>query len=344
MIRLRSIAARPALPLRPAPAGRLPLIALLCGAVAIAFAPIFVRLSPLEPTATAFHRLFLALPVLWLWLAVEQGGRPGGAPIGARIGAPIGAPIGARPGAPIGARLDRADLIGLGVCGLFFAGDLAFWHWSIRYTSIANATLLANFAPVFVALAGFLLYGERFSRTFLMGMAVALAGACVLMGRSIHLSAENALGDALGLITAVFYAGYIVSVGRLRARLSTATIMAGSGLVTCAALLPIALVSGEALIPGTAAGWLVLLGLALVSHCGGQSLIAFALAHLPAAFSSVSLLLQPAVAAGLAWVLLGEALGWVQGTGALAILAGIALARRGSREAPVTKPSPSGGT
>ena len=324
MIRLRSIAARLALPLRSAPAGRLPLIALLCGAVAIAFAPIFVRLSPLEPTATAFHRLFLALPVLWLWLAVEDGGRRGGV----------------RGRAPLG----RADLIGLGVCGLFFAGDLAFWHWSIRYTSVANATLLANFAPVFVALAGFLFYGERFSRTFLVGMAVALAGASVLMGRSLHLSADNALGDALGLITAVFYAGYIVSVGRLRARLSTATIMAGSGLVTCAALLPIALLSGEALIPETAAGWLVLLGLALVSHCGGQSLIAFALAHLPAAFSSVSLLLQPAVAAGLAWVLLGEALGWVQGTGALAILAGIALARRGSREAPVTNPSPSGGT
>ncbi len=336
MIRLRSLAARPALPRRPAPAGRLPLIALLSGAVAIAFAPIFVRLSPLEPTATAFHRLFLALPVLWLWLAVEGGGRRTG-------GRPDPQPD-PQPGARIRAPLGRADLIGLGICGLFFAGDLAFWHWSIRYTSVANATLLANFAPVFVALAGFLFYGERFSRTFLVGMAVALAGACVLMGRSIHLSAENALGDALGLITAVFYAGYIVSVGRLRARLSTATIMAGSGLVTCAALLPIALLSGEALIPETAAGWLVLLGLALVSHCGGQSLIAFALAHLPAAFSSVSLLLQPAVAAGLAWVLLGEALGWVQGTGALAILAGIALARRGSREAPVTNPSPSGGT
>ncbi len=325
MIRLRSIAASAAAAAPPAPAGRLPLIALLAGAVAIAFAPIFVRLSPLEPTATAFHRLFLALPVLWLWAAAAAGG-------GRRTAPPGGAP------------LRRGDLIGLAVCGLFFAGDLAFWHWSIRYTSVANATLLANFAPVFVALAGFLFYGERFSRTFLMGMAIALAGACVLMGRSIHLSADNALGDALGLITAVFYAGYIVSVGRLRARLGTATIMAGSGLVTCAALLPLVLVSGEALIPGTAAGWLVLLGLALVSHCGGQSLIAFALAHLPAAFSSVSLLLQPAVAAGLAWVLLGEALGWVQGTGALAILAGIALARRGSRMPPVINPSPSGRT
>jgi drug/metabolite transporter (DMT)-like permease len=129
----------------------------------------------------------------------------------------------------------------------------------------------------------------------------------------------------------VFYAGYIVAVGRLRARFSTATIMAWSGLVTCAALLPVALLSGESLIATTVYGWMVLLGMALVSPAGGQSLIAYALAHLPAPFSSVSLLLQPAVAALLAWIILGEALGPWQALGALVILVGIYLARRGSR-------------
>ena len=92
-----------------------------------------------------------------------------------------------------------------------------------------------------------------------------------------------------------------------------------------------ALLSGESLIATTAYGWAVLLGLALISHAGGQSLIAYALAHLPAALSSVSLLLQPAVAALLAWIILGEALGPWQALGALIILVGIYLARRGSR-------------
>jgi drug/metabolite transporter (DMT)-like permease len=287
---------------------RIALAALLCGAVGIAFAPIFVRLSELGPTATAFHRLALALPALWLWRHVEsRGARPT-----------------ARPAS-------RSDYLGLVVAGLLFAGDLAFWHWSIRFTTVANATLLANFAPVFVTLTAFALFGERFSRTFLVGMALALVGACVLMGRSFTLSLTHLLGDALGIVTAVFYAGYIVAVGRLRARFSTATIMAWSGLVTCAALLPVALLSGESLIATTAFGWAMLLGLALVSHAGGQSLIAYALAHLPAAFSSVSLLLQPAVAALLAWIILGEALGPWQALGALIILVGIYLARRGSR-------------
>lgn len=291
-------------------AGKFALPLLLAGAVAIGFAPIFVRLSELGPTATAFHRLFLALPVLWLWNAFE-----------------------ARSDRKTTGPTTRSDYAGLVVAGLFFAGDLGVWHWSITFTSVANATLLANFAPVFVAVAGFVLFGERFSRLFIVGMLVALAGACVLMGRSFTMSSATLLGDALGLVTAAFYAGYIISVRRLRARLSTATIMAWSGVVTCVALFPLAVWSGEDLIPTTLFGWLVLAGLALFSHAGGQGLIAYALAHLPAAFSSVSLLLQPAVAAVLAWVILDEALGPYQGLGAVMILAGIDLARRGSRGA-----------
>ncbi|WP_207484227.1 DMT family transporter [Arenibaculum pallidiluteum] len=285
---------------------RLALAALLAGALSIAFAPIFVRLSELGPTATAFWRLTFALPALFAWMRLEGGGayaRPAG----------------------------WADYLRLSVPGLFFAGDLAVWHWSIHYTSVANATLLANFAPIFVALASWLLWGERFTRTFLGGLALAIAGAAVLMSRSLNLGLDTLFGDALGLLTAAFYAGYILSVGKLRARFSTAALMAWSGVVTALALLPVALLSGEGLIAGTAWGWGILLALALFSHAGGQSLIAYALAHLPATFSSVSLLVQPAAAAVLAWLLLGEALGPFQALGALVVLAGIFLARRGSR-------------
>jgi drug/metabolite transporter (DMT)-like permease len=161
-------------------------------------------------------------------------------------------------------------------------------------------------------------------------MMLAIAGAVILMGESLNLGASHLLGDALALATALFYAGYIVVVGRLRARHGTAKIMAWSGLVTCAALLPVAWLSGESLWASSAQAWMVLAALGLFSHALGQSLIAYALAHLPAAFSSVALLLQPAVAALLAWVLLAEPLGPWQAAGAAIILAGIAFARRDS--------------
>jgi drug/metabolite transporter (DMT)-like permease len=292
---------------RPRHGQRFALAALFAGAAAIGFAPIFVRLSELGPSATAFHRLLLALPALWLVHDWERRRSH---------------PKDARPTLP---------WPGFVVAGLFFAGDLAVWHWSLMYTTVANATLLANFAPVFVTLAGFVLYGETVSRRFLLGMALALAGAMVLMGRSVSLSLTHLAGDALGLTTALFYAGYIIAVSRLRLRFSTAAIMARSGVVTCLALLPVALASGESLIATSLAGWGVLLALALISHALGQSLIAYALAHLPAPFSSVSLLLQPAVAAALAWAILAEPLGPWQALGGAVVLAGIVLARQGSR-------------
>ena len=96
-------------------------------------------------------------------------------------------------------------------------------------------------------------------------------------------------------------------------------------------LLPIALASGDVLLPHSAHGWAVLLGLALFSHAGGQSLIAYALAHLPASFSAVGLLAQPVGAAVLAWAMLAEPLGWLQALGGAIVLAGILLARRASR-------------
>jgi drug/metabolite transporter (DMT)-like permease len=289
-------------------AARAALPALLLGAVGIGFAPIFVRLSEAGPVATAFWRIVFALPALWAWRAAElrREGAAGALPPLREQGAILAA-------------------------GLAFAGDLAVWHWSIQFTSVANATLLANFAPIFVAFGAWALFGDRPTPLFLGGLALAMGGAVLLMGSSVQLGTGGLFGDGLGLFTAVFYAAYILAVGRARARFSTAAIMLRSGVVTAASLLPVALLSGERLVPATAEGWLVLAGLGLVSHAAGQSLIAFALAHLPAAFSSVALLLQPAIAAGLAWLLLAEPLGPLQAAGAAVILAGILVARRASR-------------
>ena len=151
------------------------------------------------------------------------------------------------------------------------------------------------------------------------------------MGDSIQLGSSHLLGDALGLLTAAFYGAYILTVSRLRQRFSTATIMAWSGTVTALALFPLALLAGESLLATTLYGWGVLLALAWFSHAGGQSLIAYALAHLPAAFSSLTLLLQPVIAALLAWVLLAESLRPVQGLGAVTVVIAIAAARRERR-------------
>jgi drug/metabolite transporter (DMT)-like permease len=232
------------------------------------------------------------------------------------------------------------DILILALAGLFFTGDIALWHWSVVLTSVANATLLVNLAPIFVALGSWVLFGERFTATFIVGMVVALAGSLLLVGRDLALDTQDLSGDALALLAAVFYAGYILTVSRLRSRFSTATIMVSSGAVTCVALLPITLFSREDLLATTAYGWAVLLGVALISHAGGQSLITYALSYLPAAFSSVGLLLQPVAAAVLAWAILNEALDAWQAMGGAVVLFGIVLTHRGVYGRPHKGPRP----
>lgn len=284
------------------------LIALLVGAVLIGASPIFVRLSELGPMATAFYRPFLAIPVLMLWMVTDQHKNP-------EARRPAG----------------RSDYFRLLLAGAFFSGDLAFWHLSIMNTSVANATLFANFAPIFVTLGAWLLYSHKVTRQYLIGMALALAGALTLAGGSFAMAPENLLGDFFGLITALFLACYILAISRLRAGFSTATTMAWSSLGTAAVLLPVALLSGEEMIAVTLYGWMILVGLALLSHAAGQGAIAYALAHLPPGFSSIGLLLEPIAAALLAWIILAEAVTpWQAGGGAI-ILWGIVMARRGSR-------------
>jgi len=286
---------------------QLAIYALFTGGVAIGCVPIFVRLSEVGPSATAFWRVLLALPVFVVWMFLER--RRGGN----------------RPPARPASGFQYALLAG---AGLFFAADLTVWHWSIKLTSVANATLLANFAPIFVALGGWLLYRQRVSLRFVIGMLTALAGTVFLVGTSFSVSSQHLLGDVLGLVAATFYAGYMLTIKRLREDFSTPTTLAYSGVVACIALLAISLAMDEVLIPATPAGWLNLFGLAWFAHVGGWGLITYALAQLPAAFSSVGLLIQPVVATLLAFVMLGEPLGIAQVAGGALVLAGIIIARR----------------
>jgi len=284
---------------------------LLAGGCCIAFAPIFVRLSDTGPVASAFWRVALAAPILWFGVglmgsACNAQGRD----------------------SPSAANSTLSPLI---LAGLFFALDRGFWHWSIVWTSVANATLLANLAPIWVTLAGWLIWKQKVTRLFLVGMFVAIAGMFVLVGPNFAIGGTRLLGDAVAALTAVFYGSYMLAIKRARdAGASTASLMAWSSTITAIALLPVALLSPQPMLPAAASGWLVLFGLAIVTQILGQGAIAYAFAHLPASLSSVSLLIQPVVAALAAWVLFNEAVGPAQWIGGAIVLAGIWIAKKAS--------------
>jgi drug/metabolite transporter (DMT)-like permease len=302
--------------------GLLAFLALIVGAIAMGASPIFVRFAEVGPFTSAFWRVALALPALWLWARME-------APPGNALQMP-------GEGADRPARIDRATAASVILAGVFFSGDLIFWHLAIVNTSVANATFMAVLAPVWVALGSGLFLGERVDRKTVIGLGLCLAGATALIGESLSLRPQQVIGDIYGFITSFFFGAYFLAVRRARRVLGTGRMLFWSSLVTAALLLAAAQIAEDRMWPSAAVAVAALLALALVSHTGGQGLLAFALGHLPAAFSALVIFLEAVAAAGLGWLILGEALGLVQALGALAILAGIAAAR--PRRPPVGGP------
>lgn len=278
------------------------MLALVGGAVAIGFAPVFVRWSEVGPNATAFWRLLLAIPALWL-----LAGRPAPRDV-----------AGAQPGL-------------LALAGLCFALDLCFWHAAIGLTTVANATLLANLTPVVVVAWYWVVRRQRPTGRFLAGALVALAGAAGLASGSSRGPAPGGpagVGDLLGVLTAFAYAGYLLAVEQARGRATGFAVMLASTVVATLVTGAVTVATGEAWLPASGLGWLVLAGLALLVHVVGQGGIVWAVGRLPAPLSSVVILIQPVVAAGLGWLWLGEALGPASLASGALVLAGVLIARR----------------
>jgi drug/metabolite transporter (DMT)-like permease len=279
--------------------------ALGLGVLGLGFSPILVRVSELEPSATAVWRVALALPGLAIWAYLER-----------------------RPASPRAMRMQPRDWLLLALAGIFWTADLVCWHWAITLTTVANANFLTMCAPFFVALGAFLIYREPITRRLLAGLVLAIGGGTFLLGGSVQIAGDHLAGDALGIATGLSFAAYLLAVKRLRGNLPTGLVMLLSGAFSLPGLVAASLASGEALFADTLTGWLVLLALSFSTQLGGQSLVTFAVAHMSASLTSIALLMQPVLAALLAWSLLGEALTPMQGVGGIIVLAGIYVARR----------------
>ena len=303
----------------PVTADRRALAVLVFGACVIGCGPVMIRLAAAGPSAIGFWRLAFALPLLFVLARVERRRSPDGAGGGPLLRAPGVAWL----------------------AGAMFAADLAFWHYGIRYTSVANATVLSNLTPVIVAVAAWLLFGERPNLRLAAGLTLAVGGAVVMaLARRGPLpeGANPLLGDILSASTAIWYSGYFLAVRRARETMGAAKVMLVSSVCAIPLLLIAVLLLREPLLPATLIGWAACVGLGLM-HVTGQGSIAWALGRLPTALAAVVVLVQPVVAAALGWAAFGEAVNPLQGLGALLALGGVVLAQTTAKSA---SPAPPG--
>lgn len=301
------------------------------GAVMISFSAVWVRFADVEPARSAMLRGTYALPVLMALVAIRMRRSQTGP----------------------GPRLDRAPtgpvlwrrwvLPGAVVAGILLGIDFVAWHESIAIIGAGLGTVLPNLQVVFVGVAGVVLFRERPGRSFWAALPLVLVGIWLLgaVGRPIVDGGSVALGVVYGLIAAITYAGCLVLLRFTRARATSADPVAVLLSLTFGSLLitvPVAVLEGVAGPAGWPAdGWLVML--ALGSQVIGWLLLTSSIHVLPAAATSVALLLQPVLALGWGALLLSEPLGWAQLSGAAIVLVGVGLAHHGARQVAVTTPS-----
>jgi drug/metabolite transporter (DMT)-like permease len=273
------------------------LAALLAGNVALALGPWFVRLADTGPVSAGFWRLFLALPFL-VFLARSNGQWLTG--MGPRTLA----------------------LVALGA--VTFALDLAAWHIGIGMTRLGNATLFGNAGSIVLLFWGFI--AARMLPRGLEWLAIvfALAGAAILMGRSLEISTATLIGDLFCLAAGLLYAVYLLTLQGARSQFGSWSLLVWVSIFGCPVLLGIALMLGEPIWP---TDWTPIIGLFILSQLVGQGLMVYSLRYFSPLIIGLALLTQPAVASLYGWLAFGEVLSVLDVVGMALVGAALAVAR-----------------
>ena len=282
--------------------GRHAFAALIVANLFLALGPWMVRLADVGPVAAGFWRLTLAIPLLLLFT---------------------------RYGARNRLRPEWGLLMLFALGGLFFAADLAAWHYGILRTKLANATLFGNSSSFLFALYGFVVMRSLPKGSQAGAFILAIIGTALMLGNSYELSPRHFAGDLFAILAGFFYFLYLVVIDRARKRLGPMPVLA---LATAAGAMPMllfALALGETVVPGD---WTPLIFLSISSQVIGQGLLVYAMGHLSPLVVGVALLTQPAVTALIGWLAYDERLSATDIFGALLICAALVLIRLPQRE------------
>ena len=275
-------------------------LALLVAIVCIGWSAIFVRWTDVPGSVSAFYRMLIPAAILLPTFFVRGNTRP----------------------------LSRRSLGIIALGGIFFALDLALYNSSILRTTAANATLLGNNSPIFVGLLTWLVFRRRPQAAFWLGLLLAVGGSLVILRSDLVQHTQFGLGDAMSVGAAAFFAMYLLATEEVRGTIGTLQFLRLAMLSTTVALFLINILLGHSFRVASGRTWAALIGLGLVSQLGGYIALTYALGHLPATVTSVSLLTQGPLTALLAAVLLHEPLSGSQIAGGVMVLIGVGVAHR----------------
>ncbi|QEO57354.1 DMT family transporter [Francisella marina] len=265
----------------------------------LVIASVLIRYSEVGPIASFGYRLLLPCIFLYSFLAITKDED----------------------------KLSKKSIYIAALTGLFLALDLAFYGISLIYTSIAEASLLTNLCPFITTFIAIIFLKEKVSLKYYLVLLVAFIGLLLLMSQS-GLSSQHLLGNWLAIISAVFYALFIIFSKKLRDSCSTFRMMFIASLSGSATLFILAFIFNEQIIPTTLSGVLILLAIAIFGHLLGNILYISRVKYISLAMSSLVLLVGPVFALLYGYVLFRETFSIQQLIGMFIIILSVYLGKK----------------
>ena len=289
------------------------LLILILAVVALAFSPIFTKLSESEisPTATIFNRLWLASIIMAVWQLLKN---------------PPQSDL-------IKRSLLKPDYKQQGLLILASAAATVsslLWAISFTQTSVASSTVLRSLTPLFISFGAWLVLKQQFNRQFVIGMIVAILGGMLIGWEDLRLGSDNLVGDGIALLSAALHGVNILTIGYLRDRnCDTPTVLLWRCSFGALIMLPIIYFTDTStnLFPVSPQGWLIVIALAVVCQTFGQGLLVYSLKQFSSSFVGIFTLLKPIFTAFLAWIIFAEDLSLNSAIAVILILIGIYLAK-----------------
>ena len=301
------------MPLPAAPAKLLASYAALgVGTLALSFAAMYIRWAQAPGVVTGFYRLLFSTVILVPVLLLQQHSP---------------------------SRHTWRDMLPPILSGMCMAANFALWNTSLSYTTVANASILGQISPLWVCVAAWLLFRERLTGYFWIGLIVIFIGLVVITHAYSPSNAHLGLGDIMAAAASIFSAAYILITQWGRRRLDALTYVWINGASATVWTLLITLALKYPLWGFPAQTWLIFGAATITTQIIGYLAISFSLGRLPASLVAPTLNLQPVLTIILAIPLLGESPTFVQAVGCLIALAGVYLINR-SYQHRTTSPSP----
>ena len=279
--------------------------------IALAFSPIFTKLSEIElsPTATIFNRLWIATVIMSFWQLFKN-------------------PPELNQALKAESTSDYKQQGLLILASLCATASAVFWAISFTQTTVASSTVLRSLTPLFISLGAWLILKQTFNRKFMIGMILAIIGGATIGWDDLQLGTTHLVGDGIALLSAALHGANILTIGYLRDRgCTTERVLlwrcAGGALM----VLPLVYLTDNQLLPISAQGWLTIIALAVVCQTFGQGLLVHSLKHFSSSFVGIFALLKPIITALLAWVIFAEGISITSGIALVLILVGIYLAK-----------------